>query len=263
MKPKISIITVTYNCKEQLETTISSVVSQTYNNIEFVIIDGGSTDGTLDIIKANKTKVSYLISEPDEGIYDAMNKGLKVSTGDYILFLNAGDTLYNRHTLENIPFAKNPDADIFYGETLIIDERGETLGLRQKKLPDYLNWKHFKKGMVVCHQSIFVSKKIAGFYDLTFKYSADIDWVLNALREAKKIVFTKSIISSFVTGGFSTQNKWYSWLERWVILKTNFGLLQCILSHIVFIFELLLIELKLKPGYRKIYPKLLSDEEPI
>ncbi len=263
MKPKISIVTVTYNCKEQLKATISSVVSQTYLNIEFIIIDGASSDGTTDIIKENETIINYWISESDKGIYDAMNKGLKAATGDYILFLNAGDTFYNRSTLEDIPFAENPDTDIFYGETLIKNENGETLGLRRKSLPADLNWKHFKKGMVVCHQSILVSKKIARPYDLTFKYSADIDWVLNALRDAKKIVFTKTIISGFVTGGFSAQNKWGSWLERWVILKMNFGLLQCILSHIVFIFELLVIKLKLKPGYRKIDPKLLTDEEAI
>ncbi len=261
MMPKISIVTVTYNCKEQLRETIDSIVSQTYKNIEFLVIDGGSTDGTLDVVKEYQAKIDYWISEPDKGIYDAMNKGLKTVTGDFVLFLNAGDVFFSKRTLQQIPFEKNFDADVFYGETLIVSEKGECLGLGQKTLPKDLTWSHFKNGMVVCHQSIFISTQIAGTYNLNFKYSADIDWVLNALKVANKIVFTETIISRFVTGGFSTQNKWDSWVERWYILKTNFGLLSCILSHIVFIFEMLLVKFKIKPGYREIDPKLFSNEE--
>ena len=258
---RISVITVTYNCKKLLEKTIESLLSQNFESLEYIVIDGKSTDGTLEVIKENNEFITYWVSEKDSGIYDAMNKGLKIATGDFVLFLNAGDTFYSKNTLALIPFNEHPDAEIFYGETLIVNGDGLQLGLRQKNLPHNLSWHHFKKGMVVCHQSILVNRKIAKDYNLKFRYSADIDWVLNALKSADEVIFTGSIISVFETGGFSAQNKWKSWLERWTILKDYFGWPQCLLSHIVFIFELFMLKLRLKPAFRNIDPKLFTNEE--
>ena len=253
MNPRISVITVTYNCKKELEKTVLSIRSQNYSDFEYIIIDGKSTDGTLDIIKANSDIISYWTSEKDNGIYDAMNKGIGVSKGQYIIFMNAGDTFFNEETLLKIPFEKYPNADIFYGETVITASDGTVLGLRRKKLPSNLNWKHFKKGMVVCHQSIFVNRRIVSLYNLNYTYSADIDWVLMVLKASEQTVFTNTIISRFAEGGFSSRNKKNSWSDRFIILKRNFGLWQCILSHIVFIFENLLIYTKIIPPYRKNY----------
>jgi len=261
MKPKLSIITVTYNCRDKLQLTLNSVFSQSFTDWEQIVIDGRSQDGTIDVIKSNQDKIAYWISEKDSGVYDAMNKGLKAARGKYVLFLNAGDTFYSKHSLVQIPFSNKPDADIFYGETVVVNEEGEQLGLRQKKLPHNLTWHHFKKGMVVCHQSIMVKRKLAPDYELSYRFSSDIDWVLTSLKRARNIIFTNTIISIFEAGGFSSQNKWSSWLERWTIMKNYFGWTQCLLSHIVFIFELFILKLRLKPAYRNIDSKLLSNEE--
>ncbi len=252
MNPTISIITVTYNCANYLEQTIESVVNQTANIYEIVIIDGGSTDDTVEVIKKYESHISYWISEPDRGIYDAMNKGIAASKGKFLLFLNAGDTLHNHNTLLSIPFKENMNADIFYGESMIVDAESKPLGLRHKKLPHDLNWKHFKKGMVVCHQAILIHRDIAPSYDLKYYYSADIEWVLKSLKLSDHIIYTKSIISNFVEGGFSNQNKIKSWLDRFKILKENYGIIQCLISHLIFIFDAISLKLKVVKPYRKI-----------
>lgn len=252
MNPKVSIITVTFNVKNELGKTIGNIRSQNFRDFEYIIIDGKSTDGTVDVIRENTDIISYWISERDEGIYDAMNKGIKAAKGEYLIFMNAGDTFYNPETLLNIPFDKYPEVDIFYGETIIVTNKGEELGLRRKKLPTELNWKHFKRGMVVCHQSVFVSRRIVPKYKPEYKFTADIDWVIEALKRSSKTIYTNTIISKFALGGFSGRNLRQSWAERFIILKRNFGFGQCVLSHIVFIFENLLLKFKIIPLYRKI-----------
>jgi len=250
--PKVSIITVTYNCRELLKNTIDCISDQSYRDIEHIIIDGNSNDGTVEVILSNKNKISYWVSEPDNGIYDAMNKGLKAAKGDYILFLNAGDTFYDVNTLNNIQFTKYPLADIFYGETMMVDQNGNQLGLRRKKLPYDLSWQHFKQGMVVCHQSVFVKREIAPPFDLKYRYAADIEWVLCSLKNSKQVIFTNSIISNFVEGGFSNQNLVKSWIERFIILKVHFGLFQSIISHFSFFIDRLFVIFNIIPLYRKI-----------
>lgn len=257
---KISIITPTYNCKEDLQNTLNSVHSQINTDWEHIIIDGNSVDGTLEVIRQNKAKISYWVSEKDQGVYDAMNKGLKAAKGEYVLFLNAGDTLFSKNTLDKIPFCKYPNADIFYGETVILNNQRERVGLRQKKLPHSLAWRHLRKGMVVCHQSIIVRRGLAPNYDTQYTIAADIDWIIRALQKSSQTIFTGTIISNFIEGGLSTKYRARSWKERWNIIKKHFGLLTCIVSHIVFIFDQLLLKMKLKPTYREIDSKFLSNE---
>src|ERR1700753_3551193 len=144
-QPKLSVITVVYNDVKGIERTMLSVLNQTYPNIEYILIDGLSTDGTLDIIKKYQDRIK-LISEKDAGIYDAMNKGLAIATGDYVLFMNSGDELYSRETVANV-FAAATDADIYYGETEMINANGESLGQRRHAAPETLNLKSFKYGM--------------------------------------------------------------------------------------------------------------------
>ena len=131
---KFTIITITYNAAQWLERTILSILSQSYGNIEYVIIDGASTDGTVDIIRQYAPGVSFWLSEPDKGLYDAMNKGLQHATGDYVWFINAGDTFYAANTLQQVAIlleGKKRWPDILYGETDIVDEAGQSLGLRR------------------------------------------------------------------------------------------------------------------------------------
>ena len=121
MKPVLSVITIVYNNVRDIERTMLSVLNQTYHAIEYIVIDGASTDGTLDIIKQYKNRITKLISEKDKGIYDAMNKGLAIATGDYVIFMNSGDEFYATDTVAKV-FASAPDADIYYGETEMIDD---------------------------------------------------------------------------------------------------------------------------------------------
>lgn len=253
MTAKLSIITIAYNCANDLEGTMASVFEQTFNDIEYVIVDGGSSDGSVAIIKKYKQNIDKWVSEPDKGIYDAMNKGLKMATGDYVLFLNAGDKLSGSDTLNQIPFSKFPKADIFYGETVSVDENGNELGLRPKKLPHNLNWKHFKNGMVVCHQSILVKRKLAPEYNRSYKLSSDVEWVLKCLKKSNQIIFTETIISRFLEGGASVQRHGESLNERFMIMKEYFGLGTTLFKHVGFIFDTLLIKLGLKSRFRKNY----------
>src|ERR1700753_3582932 len=145
-KPILSVITIVYNNVRDIERTLLSVLNQTYPNIEYIIVDGASADGTLDVIKRYENRITKIISEKDEGIYDAMNKGLTAATGDYVLFMNSGDELYARETVANV-FAAATDADIYYGETEMINANGESLGQRRHAAPETLNLKSFKYGM--------------------------------------------------------------------------------------------------------------------
>ena len=143
LHPKFSIITVTFNAGATLEDTIQSVITQSYRNLEYIIIDGGSKDRTLDIIERYRTHIHAVVSEPDKGLYDAMNKGLKLATGDYICFLNAGDELHEDDTLLLMvhSITENALPDVLYGETAIVDEEGHFLRMRRLSAPERLTWK--------------------------------------------------------------------------------------------------------------------------
>lgn len=235
--PKISIITVVYNDADGLETTIKSVANQTYKNIEYIVIDGASKDGTLDILKKNESKISVWKSEPDKGIYDAMNKGLALATGDYVWFMNAGDIIFSDNTLELIFTTCEANADVYYGETQEISMAGETIGLRRLKTPEQLNWLSFKSGMLVSHQSILIKKTLCKNYDTQYKISADIDWVIFALRKSKIIINTKLILSKFEVGGMSRQNIKTGLQERFKIMVKNYGFFSTALNHIPIAFN--------------------------
>jgi glycosyltransferase involved in cell wall biosynthesis len=147
--PKVSIITVVFNGARFLEATIQSVINQQCKNFEYIIVDGGSTDGTLDIIHKYEKQISKWSSGTDSGLYDAMNKGIDLAIGDYLWFINAGDEIYDIEVLCKLFKDENAEADIFYGETLIIDPNGKEIGMRRQKIPEMLNWKSLKRGMVV------------------------------------------------------------------------------------------------------------------
>lgn len=155
LHPKFSIITVTYNAGNVLEDTIQSVITQTYKNVEYIIVDGGSTDRTLSIVDHYRTMIQHVVSEPDKGLYDAMNKGIRLATGDYICFLNAGDELHEDDTLQQMvhSLTESELPDVLYGETSIVDEEGHFLRMRRLSAPEHLTWKSFQNGMLVCHQA--------------------------------------------------------------------------------------------------------------
>jgi glycosyltransferase involved in cell wall biosynthesis len=236
MHPKISIITVCYNAETLIERTMQSVFSQTCSNIEYIIIDGKSTDNTIEIVRNfqfNNSTIQQFnsISEPDTGIYDAMNKGLGAATGDYVWFINAGDEIYDPTTIEKLIPCFEKNADVIYGDTVRVDESGHILGLREKRPPKKFTWKSFRMGMTVCHQSILISRNIVPNYDLQYKISADIDWVIRAMKQAKNVCNSHQILSRFLVGGYSQQRRKKALKERFAIMKKHYGLLKTLLFH--------------------------------
>jgi glycosyltransferase involved in cell wall biosynthesis len=238
-KFRVSIITVVFNDPEGLEKTILNVASQTYTGIEHIVIDGASKDSTIDVINKHQDKLSYWISEPDRGLYDAMNKGLKAAQGDYVWFMNAGDLIYKDDTTELIFRDQDQYADIYYGDTMVVDSDYREIGLRRLRPPGQLSWKSFQKGMLVCHQAILVKRELAGFYDERYTHSADFDWVIKALKKADKIRNTNMILAAFLDGGHSKQNIKPSLKERFHSMSRHYGFLPTLLRHIPIAFRFL------------------------
>jgi glycosyltransferase involved in cell wall biosynthesis len=237
-KPVLSIITVVYNNVRDIERTVLSVLQQTYPYIEYIVVDGASTDGTLDILKKYQDQIHQLISEPDKGIYDAMNKGLSRANGTHVLFMNSGDTLYQPTTVADV-FACHPDADIYYGETELFDDRWESLGLRRHAIPAHFDWKSFKYGMNICHQAIYIRKALTGPYDLSYPLSADVDWVIRAAKKAKTCVNTQLLVAKYLVGGLSKQKHRQSLFERYKIFEKHYGWLPNIWNHLIIALRLL------------------------
>lgn len=236
MKPFLSIITVTYNAAKDLDKTIGSVINQSSEDIEYIIIDGNSSDATIEIIKKYEDKIFYWISEPDQGLYDAMNKGLGVATGDYVLFLNAGDMLKNDTIVSELAdiAIRNNMPDILYGETDLIDKEGHVLGRRRLKAPEQLTWKSFRMGMLVSHQAFIVKLNVAPKYDLQYRFSADFDWCIRCMKQAKSIINSKLVLVNYQYEGLTTSNRNASLKERYTIMCKYYGKFATLMRHVWF-----------------------------
>jgi len=232
MKPVLSVITVVYNNVRDIEGTLMSVLNQTYTGIEYIVVDGASTDGTLDIIKRYESKITTLISETDQGIYDAMNKGLAAAAGDYVIFMNSGDEFYANDTVAKV-FATATDADIYYGETEMVNNQRESLGQRRHQAPENFTWRSFKYGMSVSHQAIYIRRSLVEPYDPKYKLSADIDWIIRAAKKAKKIVKIDGYVAKYLVGGMSKARHRQSLQERFDIMNSHYGLLPTVFNHFV------------------------------
>ena len=241
LHPKFSIITVTYNAAQVLEDTIQSVITQTYKGVEYIIIDGGSKDGTLDIINRYKTHIHTVISEPDKGLYDAMNKGIRVATGDYICFLNAGDALHEDDTLLLMVHSITGEVlpDVLNGETQLVDEEGHFVRMRRLSAPEQLTWKSFQKGMLVCHQAFFARRELVEPYDLHYRFSADFDWCIRIMKKSHNLHNTHLTLIDYLNEGMTTRNHKASLKERFHIMCKHYGYVSTVLHHIGFVFRLL------------------------
>ena len=235
--PGLSVITIVYNNARDIESTMLSVLHQTYTDIEYIVIDGASTDGTLELIKKYEGRVTKLVSEKDEGIYDAMNKGLALATKEYVVFMNSGDAFYSADTVEKV-FATAPDADIYYGETEMMDDEGHSLGRRRHQAPAAFSWRSFKYGMSVSHQAIYIRRVIAEPFDRKYALSADIEWILRAAKKTKKIVNVNQYVAKYRVGGMSKTKHQQSLLERFDIMKRYYGLIPTVFNHFVIAFNL-------------------------
>ena len=242
-QPKLSVITIVYNNVRDIERTVLSVLNQSYANIEYLVIDGVSNDGTLGILKKYEGKISRLISERDKGIYDAMNKGLALANGDYVLFMNSGDEIYASDTVEKI-FATESDGDIYYGETEMYDENWKSLGQRRHRAPDHFTWKDFRFGMCISHQAIYIRRSLTEPYDLNYQLSSDIDWIIRATKKAKKIVNVKMNVAKYLMGGMSKKKHRQSLVERFHIFSKYYGLIPTIFNHALIAGKLVFYYLK-------------------
>lgn len=216
---KISVITVCFNAASNIGTTIQSVINQSYSNLEYIIIDGGSTDGTVDIIKKYKANIKYFISEPDHGIFDAMNKSLEIATGDWVNFMNAGDVYANSHVIENV-FKQNIEENtgIIFGSTL-------TFKGKMKMTPFiYVNSRY--KNMGICHQSMFVRMDLAKKFrfDLNFKLTADYNMAMKIYQAGYKLVEKQFPIAIFDLNGYSSKHAIQQMKETAVICNAEHSL---------------------------------------
>lgn len=198
---KVSVITVVYNAKTTIEQTINSVLLQSYKNIEYIIIDGGSTDGTLDIIAKYRDKLAYFVSEPDGGIYDAMNKGIQKTTGDIIGLLNADD-LYEPCAIENVVKKYEcSNSQIIVGKTWVVDKEGN------KKLRRNDSFDNLWRRMCACHQAVFIAKSAYntfGLYDTQYKITADYELLLRMYHGGVKVSMIDDVLVNYGSTGISS-----------------------------------------------------------
>ncbi|SCD19078.1 Glycosyl transferase family 2 [Proteiniphilum saccharofermentans] len=257
---KLSVITVTWNAEKTVERTLKSVQEQTYPHLEHLIVDGASVDGTLRIIQEysegdlniqkegsilNRTTVQKRlrwISEPDQGLYNAMNKAIGMASGDYLCFLNAGDTFYAPDTVERMmqSFDRNKPPDILYGETAIVDDKGSFLHMRRLKAPGRLTWKSFKQGMLVCHQAFIVKRELTEPYDLSYRFSSDFDWCIRMMKKAISIHNTRLTLVNYLNEGMTTANHKASLKERYRIMAKYYGHISTLFHHVWFVIRAVL-----------------------
>jgi len=222
-RPLLSVITVTRNAETVLPVTLASVRRQRFSAFELIVIDGASTDDTVSVIEKNRDIISSYLSEPDEGIYDAMNKGLDMAAGEFVCFLNAGDRFSGGDTLRRIFTDPSVvDTDLIYGDARLMD--GDFQPVRV--LPaGKLTGRRVRKGMIVCHQSMFVRRAIAPRYDTRLRYKAELNWLLDIMAavDPERIQYHPVPVADYMLGGFSQRYFWPNFKELVSLLHRRFG----------------------------------------
>jgi glycosyltransferase involved in cell wall biosynthesis len=205
--------------------------------VEHIIVDGKSKDNTLALIQLYENPKLKWISEPDSGLYDAMNKAVTMATGDYLCFLNAGDMFFLAETVEKMMNSFQPSSapDILYGETAIVDNNGTFLRMRRLKAPETLSWESFKQGMLVCHQAFIVKRTIFEPYDLNYRFSADVDWCIRLMKKSRRIHNTHLTLINYLDEGVTTANRKASLKERYRIMVKYYGQVSTFLHHVWFV----------------------------
>ena len=236
MEPLFSIITVTWNAAAVIAPTLESVQRQTNTDYEMLIIDGASTDDTLSIVRGASISSLRVFSEPDQGLYDAMNKGIKLARGRYIIFLNAGDAFASDTVLARLAQFTSGNPGVIYGQTQLVDQSREVVGERHLTAPKRLTVDSFLHGMVVCHQAFVVRRDLAPQYDLQYRLSADYDWCIRVLKASPANAYAGRVpIISYLADGMTTRHHRASLLERYRIMCRHYGTAKAILAHLSFI----------------------------
>lgn len=231
IQPKISVVTVCYNAVNDIEKTILSVINQTYPNVEYLIIDGGSTDGTMDVVNRYKDKIDVIVSEPDKGIYDAMNKGARKASGDFVQFLNAGDILYNKEVLSSLfTNGVGDEIDVLYGDIIYVMSFG-----RFYKVPEPID--KFNVTFPIAHPASFVKRKLFDTFEFNTKYRIAADFVLlkQIYDNGGMFLYKKDIpIAIFDSiSGVSSKSVFKAWYEFNLVLgnqDSHFWKIKCFLK---------------------------------
>lgn len=233
--PLISVITITRNAAATLRPTLESVAAQTFRDFEYLVIDGASTDSTLAMAR-DAFPSARILSEPDAGLYDAMNKGLHLASGTYVIFLNSGDSFTSADTLQLYADAISAAAPelpgMVYGQTRIVDSSRNFIGERHLRAPEQLTRRSFLNGMEVCHQAMCVRRDLAPDYDLRYRFSADYDWAVKVLERSALNVYIPAYVADYLSEGLTTANRRKSLLERFDSMRRHYGLLPALKSHI-------------------------------
>lgn len=249
---KITVVTCTYNCADTLETTLRSVLCQDYAAVEHLIIDGASKDSTVEKAEAYKQESDssaaghevVVLSEPDGGLYFAMNKALGMATGDYLVYLNAGDALPDSHVLADVAAAAE-GADVLpgvlYGDTDLVDAEGRFVRHRRLSPPDDLSWRSFADGMLVCHQAFYALVAIAKdtLYNTDYRFSADVDWCIRIMKTAQQqgrsLRRVRRVVVNYLAEGMTTANHKASLRERFCVMRAHYGLFPTLWKHLWFV----------------------------
>lgn len=252
---RFTIATVTYNAGTTIDRTLKSVASQTYPAVEHLIVDGCSTDDTMMQIQLyveHNTDQRHphtitLVREPDNGLYDAMNKAIQQAHGDYIIFLNAGDCFHTPTILAEVAaqieerYNRARFPAVVYGETDLTDAHGKFLRHRRLQAPVRLRSGSFLQGMLVCHQSFYVRTDIARTepYDLHYRFSADYDWCIRVMKRAERrglaLHNTGLILTDYLSEGMTTRNHRRSLQERFRLMAHHYGWTRALAAHAWFV----------------------------
>ena len=248
---KFTIVTCTFNAEHELQRTLDSVFHQSYADVEHLILDGLSSDRSVEMAQTYKQRSDeartghevVVCSERDSGLYDAMNKGIARATGDYIVFLNAGDTFPSEATLEHIAHSIGDGEalpGVIYGDTDIVNDEGRFLRHRRLQPPTKLTWRSFRNGMLVCHQAFYALTTLAkdNPYNLNYRFSADVDWCIRVMKEAERRHLTlknvDEVVVNYLDGGMTEKNHRASLRERFSVMRRHYGLPLTLIMHVWF-----------------------------
>ena len=249
---KFTIVTCTFNAEHELQRTLDSVFHQSYADVEHLILDGLSSDRSVEMAQTYKQRSDeartghevVVCSERDSGLYDAMNKGIARATGDYIVFLNAGDMFPSEATLEHIAHSIGDGEalpGVIYGDTDIVNDEGRFLRHRRLQPPAKLTWRSFRNGMLVCHQAFYVLTTLAkdNPYNLNYRFSADVDWCIRVMKEAERrhlmLKNVDEVVVNYLDGGMTEKNHRASLRERLSVLRRHYGLPLTLIMHVWFV----------------------------
>ena len=248
---KFTIVTCTFNAEHELQRTLDSVFHQSYADVEHLILDGLSSDRSVEMAQTYKQRSDeartghevVVCSERDSGLYDAMNKGIARAAGDYIVFLNAGDTFPSEATLEHIAHSIGDGEalpGVIYGDTDIVNDEGRFLRHRRLQPPAKLTWRSFRNGMLVCHQAFYALTTLAkdNPYNLNYRFSADVDWCIRVMKEAERrhlmLKNVDEVVVNYLDGGMTEKNHRASLRERFSVMRRHYGLPLTLIMHVWF-----------------------------